>query len=307
MPSWQSYLIHPVLRFQVKRRLARATTPAAARRAFSGALPPPKGARYQPAVVGGIAGEWVESDHGGAGTILYLHGGGYFACSARTHRPITAAYALRGFRVFAPDYRLAPEHPFPAAVDDALACYRAMRALVPAGGLAIGGDSAGGGLALATLLGAKAAGLAMPDCAVLFSPWTDLAGTGASVITNARRDSMLYAPKLTEAGATYLGGADPRSPLASPLYADLTGLPPLLIQVGAPEILLDDSTRLATAARAAGVSVDISIWPNLPHVWQMMPSLLPEARQAMDGAAEFIKAVQARAPASALASAPPPA
>lgn len=296
MPSWQSYLIHPVLRFQVKRRLARATTPDAARRAFSGTLPPPKGARYRPGVVGGIAGEWIESDHTGAGTILYLHGGGYFACSAKTHRAITAAYALHGFSVFAPDYRLAPEYPFPAAVDDALACYRGLLASIPSVGLAISGDSAGGGLALATLLGAKAAGLQMPACAVLFSPWTDLAGTGASVTTNARRDSMLYGPKLREAGATYLGGADPRTPLASPLYGDLTGLPKLLIQVGAPEILLDDSTRLAAAARAAGVSVEISIWQNLPHVWQMMPALLPEARQAMAQASAFIKRTLASAP-----------
>ncbi|MDE8346573.1 MAG: alpha/beta hydrolase fold domain-containing protein [Acidocella sp.] len=288
MPSWQSYLVHPVLRFQVKRRLARAATPQAARSAFNNALPPPKGARFQPDIMGGIGGEWVDSDHTGAGTILYLHGGGYFACSAKTHRPITAAYALRGFKVFAPDYRLAPEHPFPAAVDDALACYRAMLDIVPASGLVISGDSAGGGLALATLLAAKAAHLPMPACAVLFSPWTDLAGTGESVTTNARRDSMLYAPRLREAGANYLSGADPKTPLASPLYGDLTGLPALLIQVGAPEILLDDSTRLAAAARAAGVPVDISIWQNLPHVWQMMPTLLPEARRALDEAASFI-------------------
>jgi monoterpene epsilon-lactone hydrolase len=296
MPSWQSYVIHPILRFTVKRKLARSISPLAARAAFNTAMPPPKGARFSPDTIGGVAGEWAKSDNNGAGTLLYLHGGGYFACSPRTHRSITGAYALRGFSVFVPDYRLAPEMPFPAALEDALAVYRAMLADTPANALAIGGDSAGGGLALATLLAAKAAGLPMPSCALLFSPWTDLAGTGASVVTNARRDSMLYAPKLPDAAGAYLNGAAPENPLASPHYGDLTGLPPLLIQVGAPEILLDDSTRLAARAQAAGVVVDLSIWDNLPHVWQFSHMFLPEARQAMDQAANFAKGHLASAP-----------
>jgi acetyl esterase/lipase len=230
--------------------------------------------------------------------MLYLHGGGYFACSPQTHRSITGAYAIRGLSVFTPDYRLAPEHPFPAALEDALAVYRAMLTRFPAG-FALGGDSAGGGLALALLLAAKAEGLPMPACAVLFSPWTDLAGTGASITTNLKRDSMLFAPRLAEAADIYLAGADPKNPLASPLYGELAGLPPMLIQVGRPEILLDDSTRLAARARAAGVPAELTIWENLPHVWQVSQIFLPESRQALDQAAAFAKARLAQTPISA--------
>jgi len=167
--------------------------------------------------------------------------------------------------------------------------------------LSIGGDSAGGGLALATLLGAKAAGLPMPACALLFSPWTDLAGTGASLHTNRQRDAMLVSDKLHEGAGFYLNGADARNPLASPLYGDLAGLPPLLIQVGDTEILLDDSTRLADAARAAGVTVDLKIWENMPHVWQVSQFFLPEAREALDEAAAFAKTCLAHGVALAAA------
>jgi acetyl esterase/lipase len=304
MASWQSYLADPILRLQVKRKLARAQNAGDARRAFATRLPAPRGATFTEDKLGGIGGEWVSVGGAATGTLLYLHGGGYFACSPSTHRSITAAYATRGLKIFAADYRLAPEHPFPAAVDDALAVYRALLAggIAPET-LAIGGDSAGGGLALATLLAAKAAGLPMPACALLFSPWTDLAGTGASLQTNRKRDAMLVSDKLTEGASAYLNGADPKNPLASPLYGDLSRLPPLLIQVGDTEILLDDSTRLAGAARTAGVKVDLKIWPNMPHVWQVSQVFLPEARTALDEAAAFAKAHLAPARV-ALAAAP---
>jgi acetyl esterase/lipase len=291
MASWQSYVADPILRLRVKRKLAKAASADDAKAAFTHPLPAPRGAAFAPAEIGGVAGEWVNAGGAAAGTLLYLHGGGYFACSAFTHRSITAAYATRGLQVFAPDYRLAPEHPFPAAVDDALAVYRGLldSGIAPER-FAIGGDSAGGGLALATLLGAKAAGLPMPACALLFSPWTDLACTGESLQTNRQRDAMLVSDKLHEGAQFYLNGANARNPLASPLYGDLAGLPPLLIQVGDTEILLDDSTRLADAARAAGVTVDLKIWENMPHVWQVSQFFLPEARAAMDEAAAFAKA-----------------
>jgi acetyl esterase/lipase len=298
MPSWQSYLVHPFLRLYVQRKLARAASPLAARAAFNNPMPAPKGARFAPETIAGLAGEWAQSDHTGGGTMLYLHGGGYFACSPRTHRSITGAYAIRGLRVFTPDYRLAPEHPFPAALEDALAVYRAMLDRFPEG-FAVGGDSAGGGLAVAMLLAAKAQRLPMPACIVLFSPWTDLAGTGASISTNASRESLLFAPRLGEAAEIYLAGTDPKNPLASPLYGDLAGLPPMLIQVGAPEILLDDSTRLAESARAVGVAVELSVWENLPHVWQVSQAFLPESRAALDQAADFAKARLAQMPVSA--------
>jgi len=302
MASWQSYIADPILRLQVKRKLAKAASADDAKAAFTHPLPAPRGAVFAPAEIRGVGGEWVTAGGAAAGTLLYLHGGGYFACSAFTHRSITAAYAIRGLRVFAPDYRLAPEHLFPAAVEDALAVYRGLleSGFAPER-LSIGGDSAGGGLALATLLGAKAAGLPMPACALLFSPWTDLAGTGASLHTNRQRDAMLVSDKLHEGAGFYLNGADARNPLASPLYGDLAGLPPLLIQVGDTEILLDDSTRLADAARAAGVTVDLKIWENMPHVWQVSQFFLPEARQALNEAAAFAKTCLAHGVALAAA------
>jgi epsilon-lactone hydrolase len=299
MPSWQSYVLNLLLRFTVKRKLARITTPLAARAVLgNNPPPPPTGATFTPSVLGGVEGEWVQAGGDNAGILLYLHGGGYFSCSPVTHRPITAAFALRGFRVFAPRYRLAPEHPFPAALDDALTAYEALLTHTP-GRIAIGGDSAGGGLALALLLAIKARDLPMPACAALFCPWTDLAATGASLTRNARRESLLYGPKVKDVASLYLQGQDPTNPLASPLYGNFTGLPPLLIQVGAPEILLDDSTRVAARAQAAGVPVELTIWDNLPHVWHVAQHFLPEARVALDQAASFAKSALASGAARA--------
>jgi len=291
MPSWQSKLLDPMLRLQVKRKLGKARNASDVRRAFGANMPVPGGARFSADVVGGISGEWAESGGVAAGTMLYLHGGGYIACSPRTYRPITAAYANRGIKVFTPDYRLAPENPFPAAVEDALAAYKGLLAggMNP-GSLAIGGDSAGGGLTLATLLAAKAEGLPMPASAVVFSPWTDLAITGATIRTNMKRDPMLHAKTLPDGAGFYLNGADPKNPLASPLYGELAGLPPLLIAVGESEVLRDDSTRFAERATLAGVAVSLKIWEGMPHVWQLFQFLLPEARTAMDEAANFAKA-----------------
>jgi acetyl esterase/lipase len=292
MPSWQSYLLDPMLRLAVKRHLGKVATPDEARNAFERSAPPlPRGARQQPGSLGGVAGEWVTASDKPTGTLLYLHGGGYFACSPVTHRAITGALALRGFRVFAAEYRLAPEHPYPAAVDDGLNVYKALLAQgVSPLTTVIAGDSAGGGLVLAVLLAARAEGLPMPSSALLFSPWTDLAGTGDSLKSNLRRDPMLRGERIFEATAFYVNGADPKDPLISPLYGDLTGLPPLCIQVGDSEVLLDDSTRLAARANAAGVRVHLKIWKNVPHVWQLFQMFLPEARAALAEASAFAKA-----------------
>jgi acetyl esterase/lipase len=229
--------------------------------------------------------------------LLYLHGGGYFACSARTHRPLTTAFATRGFKVFAPNYRLAPENPFPAAVMDAVAAYRAVRSEAgESTPIVMAGDSAGGGLALATLVKLRDEGDALPAGAALFSPLTDLAGTGNSRQTNDKRCAMFHGKGLARAAEFYLCGAEPGDPLASPLYADLKGLPPLVIHVGADETLLDDSTMLAARARAAGVTVELQVWPAVPHVWQLFHPFLPEGRQSLDRAAEFLsRAVTAMA------------
>jgi acetyl esterase/lipase len=249
----------------------------------------PAGLRAKDAEIGGVPGEWVQPAAGNAaGTLLYLHGGGYFACSPSTHRPITCGYARRGLDVFAPEYRLAPEHPFPAALEDAVAAYRGLIASgIPAKSIAVGGDSAGGGLALATLLFLKAAGDPMPAAAALFSPWTDLAGTGATLRSNTKRDAMFAGVGMERIVDPYLAGHDPTDPLASPLYGDLAGLPPLLLHAGSYEVLLDDSVRLAERAEAAGVTVTLRTWPVVPHVWQLFP--LPEAAQSMDEAAAYLR------------------
>ncbi len=206
MPSWQSYVVHPVLRVFVKRRLAKAFTPDEARAAF-GQHPPQKvrGVAFSAAREGDVPGEWARAASQPAGVMLYLHGGGYFACSPMTHRPITGGFAKHGFAVFAPDYRLAPEYPFPAAIEDALASYRALLAAHDPANVVVAGDSAGGGLALATMLAARDAGLALPAGLVLFSPWTDLAGTGASLQANARMESMLIGARIQEAAAAVSG------------------------------------------------------------------------------------------------------
>jgi acetyl esterase/lipase len=302
MASWQAHLLTAILRLQVKRKLRSQTNIGEARAALEAVKHRiPKGVVAEDRSFGGIAGEWLAAAEGAVGgTVFYLHGGGYFACSTRTHRPVTAGFASRGLAVFAPNYRLAPEHPFPAAIDDAVAAYLGLLASgIPAGALTIAGDSAGGGLALATLIRLRDGAHPLPASCLLFSPWTDLAGTGASLVTNDKRDAMFNGDKIALAAAPYLAGTNPRHPLASPLYADLHGLPPLLIHVGSYEVLLDDSTRLTERARAAGVTVTLRSWPVVPHVWQLF-KFLPEARQSMDEAARFLLAAS-RSPGRAAA------
>ena len=245
----------------------------------------PRGIRITPGRVGGVSGEWVETFKASSSTLLYLHGGAYIACSPKTYRSLTAAFARLGFRVFAADYRLAPEHPFPAAVDDALAAYRALRSQV-AGKIFLAGDSAGGGLALALLIALRDSGDPLPAACALFSPWTDLAATGESVVSNDRRCAMFHGAEIARTAKYYLDGVDPKTPLASPLYANLDGLPPLLIHVGEQEVLLDDSRRMADRARAAGVPVQLKILPDVCHAWQLF-TLLPEARQSLREASQF--------------------
>jgi monoterpene epsilon-lactone hydrolase len=292
MASLQARMAALLVRRQIKRRLGNMEDLGRIRAVFEGArLPTPRGVCYRADTLGGIPGEWVERDgwSEGAGrtTLLYLHGGGFIACSPRTHRPITGWFAAHGFRVFAPEYRLAPEHPFPAAVEDVVAAWRALQAATP-GRAVVAGDSAGGTLALALMLAQRDQGAALPGGAALFSPGTDLAGTGDSIRTNSERDAMFPGEALHHLRAAYLGDADPRAPLASPLYGDLAGLPPLLIHVGEREVLRDDSTRLTERARAAGVFVDLQVWPVVPHVWQFAHAAIPEARRSLAAAAVFL-------------------
>ena len=277
-------------RITVKRKLAAATDIIATREIFDNVpMRKQSGVRVTPATLGGVAGEWVESTEGKSNGIalLYLHGGGYVGMSPRTHRPITATFARRGFRVFAADYRLAPENVFPAAVDDARAAFQALRALGD-GPLCVAGDSAGGGLSLALMLDLRDRNLPLPQAAILFSPWTDLTASGASMTRNASRDAILPATGMDTLAAAIVGTADPRNPLASPVFGDMRGLPPMIFQVGEREILLDDTLRVVANARAAGATVALDVVPVVPHVWQLFVAL-PESVRSYNACVAFVE------------------
>jgi acetyl esterase/lipase len=228
--------------------------------------------------------------------LLYLHGGGYIICSPATHRDLAGRISqAAGVAVLVLDYRLAPEHPHPAAVDDALAALRWMYdhgpgGRAPARAAFVAGDSAGGGLTLATLIAARAAGVRLPNAAVALSAWTDLACTGNTMRTRADVDPMVTEAVLKRMVKDYVPAGDARQPLASPLYADLRGLPPLLMQVGDAEVLLDDTTRVADRARAAGVEVTLEIYPEMIHIFQLFAPILPEGQQAIERIGAFIRA-----------------
>ena len=249
-------------------------------------------AKYNRLNAGGVTAEWVAAEGASdSRVVLYFHGGGYIIGSPRTHRPMLAelSQASEG-RVLALDYRLAPEHPFPAPVEDSVAAYRWLlsEGYDPAR-IAVAGDSAGGGLTVAMMVQVRYLGLPMPGAAVCISPWVDMEGLGESMETRAQADPMVGKENLMVSAKTYLGGADPRAPLAAPLYADLHGLPPTLIQVGDAEVLLDDSTRLAGIAREAGVQVQMDVWDDMIHVWYLFAPILPEGKQALAQAGNFIK------------------
>ena len=240
----------------------------------------------------GVPGEWISAPDANPETVVYyLHGGGYSIGSVNTHRQMISNISRSsGARAFAIDYRLAPENPFPAAIEDATKAYRWLlgQGVDPAR-VVIAGDSAGGGLTAATLLSLRASGDPLPVAAVLISPWTDMEGLGESMKTKADVDPMIMPNASNEAASAYLGDADPRNPLASPIHADLSGLPPMLIQVGGSEVLLNDSTRLAYKAEADGVDVTLEEWDEMIHVWHFFALLLPEGQQAIDRIAKFVR------------------
>jgi acetyl esterase/lipase len=240
----------------------------------------------------GVAAEWT-STPGVArdAAILYAHGGGYLFGSLDSHRHLVAELGRAANCVaLAMDYRLAPEHPFPAPVEDAVASYRYLLAQgFKPERIAIAGDSAGGGLVVAAMVAIREAGLAQPGGGWCLSPWIDMEALGGSMESKAAADPMVQKAGILEIAKAYLGGADPRSPLAAPLYADLAGIAPLLIQVGAAETLLDDAVRLAQRAGAADIRVDLQVWPEMVHVWPLFWPELDTGKRALDTAGAWIK------------------
>jgi acetyl esterase/lipase len=301
MPSIRLRLLNQLLRIAVKRRMSKAAlTPAeiALTRSRMDRFGAAAGARkkglvqFTEATLGGVPLCWcAPSDPANSPgqadavrpTLLYMHGGGYFVGSSRAYRGLAANLALASnLRVGVLDYRLAPEAPYPAAPQDALAAYRALLGSgLPAAQIAIGGDSAGGNLALVTLLNIADNSLPMPAAGVLLSPWADLTGSGESLQYNAKTEAMLPSERLAEAAAFYAGEADLADWRLSPLFGDLAKLPPLLIHASAHEILRDDARRVATRSRAVGITVDYREWSHAPHVFHAFADLLPEGREAI--------------------------
>jgi epsilon-lactone hydrolase len=256
----------------------------------------PADVSVEPVNANGVRAEWISTP--GAvndAAILYLHGGGYVIGSLDSHRHLVAeAGREAGCWALALDYRLAPENPFPAAVDDAVAGYRYLvgRGIRP-GRIAIAGDSAGGGLVVAAMVAIRDAGLPQPGCGWCISPWVDMEAVGDTMTSKAEIDPTVQKLGILDMARLYLNDADPRSPLAAPLYADLTGLAPLLIQVGACETLLDDALRLARVAGAADVYVDLQIWPEMIHVWHLFHPELTAGRKAIAAGGAFVRAQMA--------------
>lgn len=251
----------------------------------------PEGAVVEAVIAGGVPGEWVSMPQSQAGKVfLLLHGGGYNAGSPKTHRRMAANLAAAtGMRVLVPDYRLAPEHPFPAGVKDALLAYGWLLSQgLSEADVVVGGDSAGGGLALSMLLALREANAKMPLAAVLMAPWTDLTVSSPSYETLRAKDPIITREGLREAGLWYAGNRDPADPMLSPLFSDPTGLPPLLIHAGGDEVMVDDSVLFAEKAQAAGVETILKVWPGLWHVFQVQ-SYVPEGAQAIAEIGAFVR------------------
>jgi monoterpene epsilon-lactone hydrolase len=302
MLSWQAMLLNGFFRFTMKRH---GKKPINIERLRAMGKNPPRSALAVPL---GYRVDNLKSDQGldfdvakstaaeslpAEVIVLYLHGGGYLFGSPKTHRQVVIAMA-KAFQgpCYGLDYRLAPEHPFPAALDDATAAYRWLLSRHPQARIVLAGDSAGAGLAIATAVAVRDAGLKMPKAIIGFSPYSDLAVTGESVEANAKSCAMFTPRGIREAAAIYLDGADARDPRASPLYADLAGLPPMLLFASRHEILRDDTLRLADRASAAGVKVELIVRDRLPHVWPVFVGLLPEARDAFATVSAFAREME---------------
>lgn len=295
MRSLRSRLYYRISRYTLARLRARnlslpqlrADREKIARRMFT----LPQGVEVRACTIGGCPAEWLVPPGAKVGTaVLHLHGGAYQTGSRETHRALSAHFALAtGSPVLLFEYRLAPEHPFPAGLEDALRVYRELASSGDITRIALAGDSAGGGLALALALSLRDAGDPPPVGLALLSPWTDLALTGATHRSKARLDPYFPTQDILDLAAERYAGADRRNPLISPLYADLSSLPPMLIHVGTYEALLDDSLMFAERASAAGTTVEVKQWPGMWHVWQTFSGKMPEADKSLAELSAFLR------------------
>ncbi|MBL4821224.1 MAG: alpha/beta hydrolase [Gammaproteobacteria bacterium] len=297
MRSWQSYLITTVLKLSSRRGKDDSISYPEQRENFETMMnkwfSEPLGVDHREQNIEGVMCDWADSGQKEVNrTVLYLHGGGYCVGSPKAYRDLTSRLALAAeAKVLAVDYRLGPEHKHPAALEDALTCYRWLIAEgTRAEQIIIAGDSAGGGLTLATMVALKQAGDPLPGAAVCLSPWADLTTTGDSMVTNAKADPVLSKESLDSFTDCYLGDADVRDPLLSPCFADLSGLPPLLVQVGSTEVLYDDARRVVEKVLAAGGQAELDAWTGMPHIWQAFAAKLPEGRAAIVKIGQFIQA-----------------
>jgi acetyl esterase/lipase len=296
MPSCQARVLSLAVSTLVRRREWGSERTLARRARLLFGAPRPygwiitRGLRCERVRAGSIRGEWLIPKNPRPGVVFYVHGGGFVSCSAGTHRPITAALArVTRHRVFSVEYRLAPEHRFPAAQDDVLAAYEWLLATgVQSSEVALAGDSAGGNLVLALAVRLRDERRPAPACVVAFSPWTDLGGTGASVRANDGRCAMFRPKNMADFAAAVLGPVAADTPAASPLYSDLNGLPPVLLHVGSTELLLDDAQRVHERIRLGGGTSRMEVYEDVAHGWQMLAPLVPEATTSVRDAAAFI-------------------
>jgi len=293
MQSIKSRFFYHLVKYSISRNQKRQLSITAMRAAEARrVMKMPRGVLSEEANVGGLRGEWHRPASGdGASILLYLHGGAYVVGSFKTHRSLGANLAkVSGFSTFVVNYRLAPEDPFPAAVDDAIAVYKALKEEFPEASIAIAGDSAGGGLSLALAISLKERGLPAPVAMALLSPWTDLSLSNATHATKAKVDPFFpNTSVLRGAARAYAGGNSLTHPLISPQFARLQGLPPTLIHVGELETLLDDSLLIAKRLHAAGVNVIVHVFPRMWHVWQAFAGHFREADESINEIGEFLK------------------
>ncbi|MET0267942.1 MAG: alpha/beta hydrolase [Duganella sp.] len=291
MSGWADSLVNLVPVLSGSDETASMAQVRASYTRFQAQQKPPQGVRFEEVDMGGVPATLVLPDVQDSDLVLvYIHGGAYIVGEPAGYRGIGGNYAkLLGARVYIPDYRLAPEHPFPAAIDDGLRAYEwLLEQGIPARKIAFAGESAGGAMVVSVMVAAKQKGLPLPAAGVAISPWANLEHTGASMTNREGLDPLNTKPLLDLLARTFLAGALPNHPLASPVFADVTGLPPILVQIGENELMLSDAIRLASHLAENRVRVNLEVWPHMPHAWHFFQSFLPEAEQALRESARFI-------------------